>query len=219
MIAILKRWTFETVADLQHQLGDIPAARIRLKPLPGTATEKDVLAIHAKEKRICELVDGTLVEKPMGMPESLLAAAIIESLRAFVRPRRLGLVAGEGGMMRLSSGLVRVPDVSFVSWDRLPGRRFPRQPIPNLAPNLAVEVLSESNTPAEMKRKRREYFKAGVMLIWIVDPKTRTVAVYTSVRKPTILKESQTLDGGDVLPGFALPLRELFGELDEEAPD
>jgi Uma2 family endonuclease len=57
------------------------------------------------------------------------------------------------------------------------------------------------------------------MLIWIVDPKTRTVAVYTSVRKPTILKESQTLDGGDVLPGFALPLRELFGELDEEAPD
>jgi Uma2 family endonuclease len=79
-------------------------------------------------------------------------------------------------------------------------------------------VLSESNTPAEIKRKRREYFKAGTSLMWVVDPKVRTVTVWTSVKKSQVLTESDTLDGGSVLPGFKLPLKELFSVLDREAP-
>jgi Uma2 family endonuclease len=208
--------TYTTVADLLEQLGDIPPQRIRLRPLPGTATEQDVLAIGDREDRLCELVDGVLVEKAMGFRESLLACALIGLVGNFVAPRNLGLVSGEAGTMRLFPGLVRIPDVAFVSWDRLPERRVPAAPIPDLVPDLAVEVLSESNTAAEMARKRREYFAAGVRLVWQVDPASRMVMVYTNVEESTELDEKQTLDGGLVLPGFALPLRELFAELDRQ---
>jgi Uma2 family endonuclease len=219
MSATLESIEFETFADLLHRLGDISAARVWLRPAPGTATQKDVLAIHAKTGRLCELVDGTLVEKAMGMRESLLAVYIGALLHGFVRPRKLGLVAGEAGMMKIAAGLVRIPDVSFIAWDRIPGRKVPKEPIPKLVPNLAVEVLSKTNTPAEMKRKRREYFKAGVELMWIVDPEARTVTVYTSPRNPKTLTEAQTLDGGTVLPGFKLPLRDLFAELDVQGDE
>jgi Uma2 family endonuclease len=155
----------------------------------------------------------------MGFRESLLAGALIEVLRDFVKPRRLGVVTGEAGMVRLASGLVRIPDVAFVSWERLPGRRIPREPIPNLSPDLIVEVLSVSNTSEEMARKRQEYFAAGVRLVWIVDPEARTLAVYTEPAQSTVLQEDQTLEGGLVLPGFTLPLRALFAELDIQEND
>jgi Uma2 family endonuclease len=111
---------------------------------------------------------------------------------------------------------VRIPDVAFVSWERLPGRRIPSEPIPDLAPDLAVEVLSPGNTPGEMARKRQEYFAAGVQLVWIVDPVARTVAVYTAPEQSTVLQAAQTLAGEPVLPGFTLPLRRLFAALDIE---
>jgi Uma2 family endonuclease len=206
----------ETLADLLVQLGGIAPARVRFRPLPGTATEKDVLDMQGREGRLCELVDGVLVEKGMGFLESYLAGALIEILRGFVKPRHLGLVTAPDGMVRLAPGLVRIPDVAFVSWARLPGRRVPREPIPDLSPDLAVEVLSESNTADEMARKRREYFAAGVRLVWQVAPLTRTVEVYTAPEQVTVLHEEDTLEGGAVLPGFALPLREFFAELDQQ---
>lgn len=208
-----------TLADMLERLGNVPTSRIRFQPYPGTATEGDVLAIQAKEDRLCELIDGVLVEKAMGFGESLLAVYLASLLHGFVRPRKLGLVAGPDGMMRLSSGLVRIPDVSFVSWKDIPGGKVPKEPIPRLAPTLAVEVLSDSNTPEEIKRKRREFFKAGTKLMWVVDPKTRVVTVWTSVRKSFELTEADTLDGGAVLPGFKLALCDLFAELDEESPE
>jgi Uma2 family endonuclease len=206
-----------TVDDLLHELGDVPPSRVRLHPFPGQATVQDVIDVHAHEKRLCELVDGTLVEKPMGLKESLIAGALISFLRAFVVPRNLGLVSGEAGMMRLFAGLVRIPDVAFISWSRVPGGKVPTEPVPQLAPDLAVEVLSPSNTPQEMERKRREYFGAGVRRVWIIDIDVRTVDVYTAPEGPVTISESQTLDGGEVLPGFVLPLRELFSELDRYA--
>ena len=206
----------ETLADLLAQLGGIAPARVRFRPLPGTATEKDVLDMQAHEGRLCELVDGVLVEKGMGFLESYLAGALIEILRGFVKPRHLGLVTAPDGMVRLAPGLVRIPDVAFVSWARLPSRRVPREPIPDLAPDLAVEVLSESNTADEMARKRREYFAAGVRLVWQVAPLARTVEVYTAPEQVMLLREEDTLEGGEVLPGFALPLRECFAELDQQ---
>ena len=208
--------TIETLSDLLEQLGDVTPERVRFRPAPGTATERDVLEAHGREGRLCELVDGVLVEKGMGFLESLLAGALIESIRSFIRPLNLGLVTGEAGMMRLAPGLVRIPDVAFISWERLPGRRVPAEPIPDLAPDLAVEVLSESNTEGEMARKRHEYFGAGVQLVWIVDPTSRTVAVYNTPDQSTVLQETQTLEGGTVLPGFALPLQDLFAELDQQ---
>jgi Uma2 family endonuclease len=195
------------LADLLDSLGGIPLERIRMQPPPGTATEDDVVAVYAKEKRLCELVDGVLVEKPMGFDESRLAIELGYLLVEFLRQHDLGTVAGEAGMMRLMSGLVRIPDVSFVRWEHLPEKYGP---IPPIAPDLAIEVLSESNTPKEMERKLREYFESGTQLVWYFDLKARTVTVYTSPDQFTVLDESQTLDGGDVLPGLVLSLRELF---------
>jgi Uma2 family endonuclease len=206
----------ETLADLLEQLGGIAPERVRFHPLPGTATEKDVLEIRARTGLLCELVYGVLVEKGMGFRESLLAGVLLTCLSNFVRPRNLGLVTGESGMMRLAAGLVRIPDVAFISWERLPNRRVPSEPIPGLAPDLAVEVLSASNTRREMARKRQEYFAAGVRLVWLVEPVARTVEVYTTPEQFTLLHEEDTLDGGAVLPGFVLPVREVFAELDRQ---
>jgi Uma2 family endonuclease len=205
-----------TLSDLLEDLGGISPDRVRLTPTPGTATENDLLEIGAKENRLFELVDGALVEKAMGFWESMLAGAILAALRAFVLPRKLGVVVGADGLMRLFPhlDLVRMPDVSYVSNERLPAPNAPRRPVPQLAPDLAVEVLSEGNTVREMRRKRREYFAAGVRLVWIVDPKARTVDVYTKPQNPVTLEEDELLDGGAVLPGFTLDLTALFAELD-----
>lgn len=208
--------TLETIADLLESLGDVPAFRVRLYPYPGTATEQDVLDYQAKDDRLYELIDGTLVEKAVGFRESLLAAALIEWLRAFVRPRKLGVVAAPDATLKLRPQLVRLPDVCFVSVQQLPGGRVPEQPMPELYPDLAIEVLSKSNTPAEMARKRQEFFTAGTKLVWMVDPVRRTVAVYTSPDEATVLQEADILDGGEVLPGFQLPLRQLFAELEPQ---
>jgi Uma2 family endonuclease len=118
-------------------------------------------------------------------------------------------------MLRLSPGLVRIPDLSFISRARLASYRSARDPILPLAPDLAIEVLSAGNTSREMARKIREFFASGCRLVWLVDPRNRTVAVYTSPSDPEVLTEKQTLTGGEVLPGFRLPLRKLFGLLDE----
>jgi len=208
----------DNVGELLARLGDIPPHRVLLRPAPGTATEADVVAMDDHHDRLCELVDGTLVEKGMGLRESLLAIMLAEVLNAFVRPRNLGLVSGEAGMMRILPGLVRIPDVAYVSWARVAGGRVPAPPGPPIAPDLAVEVLSESNTPREMARKRQEYFAAGGALVWEVNPQTRTVSVYSAPDRFVTLREADALDGGDVLPGFSLRLSELFAELDRQAP-
>lgn len=203
----------QTLADLLEQLGDISPRRVMLRPAPGTATEQDVIDIRARDKRLCELIDGVLVEKAMGFTESTLAALLTYFLVGFVREHDLGIVASADGMLRLAPGLVRIPDVSFVSWDRLPGRRIPPEPIPALVPDLAVEVLSKSNTAREMTRKLDDYFAAGVRLVWYIDPKRRTVEVYTAPDQMTVLEEHEPLTGGTVLPGFTLPLSDLFLQL------
>lgn len=203
-----------TLADLQERLGGVPPERIRFRPYMGTATVKDVLDVRRLEGKLCELVEGVLVEKAVGYTESILAIYLGRLLHAFVSDRNLGHVSGPDGTMEMMADLVRIPDLAFTSWDRLPGRRRPDSPVPNLAPNLAVEVLSRSNTPGEMAAKRRDYFTAGVELVWEVDPVKRTVAVYTSPNDHTTLGTADTLDGGAVLRGFTLPLRDLFADMD-----
>ncbi len=206
-----------TVADLLHHLGDIPPERIRAVPPPGTATEQDALEAESRTGRICELIDGVLVEKTVGYYESALAVIVARILGDFVEQHRLGIVAGEAGPLKILPRQVRIPDVSFIAWDRFPGRRLPKEPIPAIAPDLAVEVLSKGNTPGEMQRKLRDYFQAGVRLVWYLDPQARTVSAYTSVEQCVVIGADQVLDGGDVLPGFQLSLAELFARAENPA--
>lgn len=202
---------FDNAADWLRALGDVPLDRIVFDPWPGTASEEDLLRYVERDKRLCELIEGTLVEKPVGYLESYVASILLMRLNAFVLSRGLGAVTGEAGLMRLAGGRVRMPDVAFVSSGRLPGGQVPTDPVPSLAPDLAAEVLSESNTPAEMEQKLREYFASGTRLVWFVDPRARTVAVYDAPAAPTrVLGEADALDGMDVVPGFVLPVADLF---------
>jgi len=200
----------KTLAELRQRLGGIPLERIWFHPAPGTATEKDVIEAEARGNRLCELVDGTLVEKAIGFEESRLAIELSYRVKSYLDQHDLGICVGADGMMRIAPGLVRIPDLSSIAWDRLPGRESPREPIPDLAPDLAVEVLSEGNTKPEMARKVREYFDAGVILVWLIDPRKRTARVFSTVEKSALVRANQALDGGAVLPGFVVPLSDLL---------
>jgi Uma2 family endonuclease len=208
----------QTLADLLESLGGIRASRVRFQPLPGTATERDVIAAHDRENRLCELVDGTLVEKVMGFDESRFAALLIGYLFNYLERHDLGAFVGADGMMKLFPGLVRIPDAAFISWGRYPKRKQRRGEIPRVVPDLVVEVLSAGNTLKELRRKLDDYFRAGVRLVWYVDPKKRTVRVYTAPDQSVLLREDQTLDGGDVLPGFSLSIRAWFASAERTAP-
>ena len=199
---------FDNGAEWLAALGGVPLERIIFDPWPGTATEADLLQLVDRDKRLCELVDGTLVEKPVGYWEGLIATNLSTALNIFVLARNLGGVTGADATMRMKSGRVRLPDVGFTSLARMPKTR---EPIPTLSPDLAVEVLSESNTKDEIDQKLREYFQSGTRLAWIIDPAPRSVAVYREPGEPAaLIDESGTLDGEQVLPGFTLPVAELF---------
>jgi Uma2 family endonuclease len=199
-----------TLADLRKRLGNIPLDRIRFQPPPGTATEKDVIEVERRENRSCELVDGTLVEKALGTKEGYLAWELGGLLKIYLVQNDIGVGLSADSMMRIAPSLVRIPDLSFVSWDKLPDRMLPEEPVAGLVPDLAVEILSEGNTPAEMKRKVGEYFDAGVRLVWLIDPKKRAARIYTAPHRSIAIREDQSLDGGDVLPGFTVSLAGLL---------
>jgi Uma2 family endonuclease len=210
----------ENVRDLIAHLGGIPPERIRMHPLPGTATEKDLLRLVERDKILCELIDGVLVEKVMGAREGGVGGVILAHIEMYLLQNDVGATFGADSTMRLLGKQVRLPDVLFVRWEKLPDRCYPDEPIPDLAPDLAVEVLSEGNTPGEMERKRREYFLAGTSLVWLVDPKTRGVTVFTptNAEEGTTLSEADALDGGDVLPGFRLPVATVFRRVRRTEP-
>lgn len=202
----------QTLADLLKRLGGIPASRVRLHPPPGTATEEDAIRNNESLFRtaICELVDGTLVEKAMGWEESAIAMLIGRLIGNFAEPLNLGIVLGSDGMLRLVPGLMRTPDVSFVARGRLKRYKRGGERYPSLGADLAVEVVSKSNTRAEIARELVEYFAAGTRLAWVVDPKKEKVRVHRAPESFVLLGVDDVLDGGDVLPGLRIPVRRLF---------
>jgi Uma2 family endonuclease len=199
-----------TAADMQQRLGGVPLERILMVPPPGTATVEDVERVRRQTGRICELVDGILVEKPVGYYGSRIAVVLGHMIEGYLDTHDLGMTLGEAGTLEILSDIVRAADVAYIGWDRIPGEELPEEPVPDLVPDLAVEVLSKSHTPREMERKLREYFEAGVRLVWFIDPKAQTALVYTAPDQCSPVEQDGTLSGGDVLPGFEVPLKEVF---------
>jgi Uma2 family endonuclease len=204
---------FDNLAEFLEQLGDIPPRRICYDPLPGTASKRDLLRRCAQNGKRYELVNHTLVERPMGSPEAYLAARLIGQFEMFLSSHDLGFLYAPDSLIEILPDQVRGPDVCFVSWTKRPERTVPTEPISDLIPDLVVEILSPSNTTREMRLKVREYFESGVRLVWIIDPAKRSAEILTAPDAKTSLAESGTLDGGDVLPGFRLPLAKLFERL------
>ena len=197
-----------TVAELVHQLGDIPLDRILVNPPLGSATEQDLLNCELN----CELVDGILVVKAMGYQESALAAFLIQWINNYLDRNPIGLCAAGDGPCALLPGLTRLPDVSFIIRERLaqakdltfaPG-----------APDLCIDVLSKSNTRREISRKIKEYFQHGARLVWVFDVRKQLAEIYLQAADPTVVKPTDVIDGRDVLPGFQFVLNDLFAAVE-----
>ena len=206
-----------TLEDVREDLGDLPAARVRVTPPPGRATVEDWEAARA-DGELVELVDGTLVDKAMSFEASIVGLTIGRIIGNWLAVHRIGVASGADGFYRMLRGNRRGPDVGVLRLDRLPDGRAPRGAAAPVSPDLAVEVLSPDNTRGEMRNKRAEYFAGGSRLVWIVDVVHRSVAVYTSGERFTLLGEDDTIDGGDVLPGFETKVVAFFEDLDGEVP-
>lgn len=163
-----------------------------------------------------EIVDGEIVEKDMGAYEILIANLIFEHLAPFVRANKLGCATHEMVFYLKSVDQHCRPDLAFVSAERWPvtkGR--PKTPAWEIVPDLACEVVSPSNTMDEVVAKVREYFTAGVRLVLVVLPDDEQVYVYDSPESITVVPKSGTLTAEPVVPGFRLPLAELFDDQSE----
>lgn len=161
----------------------------------------------------CELIDGVLIEMPPttmehGRSEGKASALLINH----VAPWGLGevLTGNPGFILRRNPDTVRAPDVAFIRAGRFPAGRLPRRGFAEIAPDLVVEVISPSDTPAEVQAKVRDWIEAWVRIVWVMYPEQRTVHVIRSLQERLILDESAVLDGGDVVPGFSCRVAELF---------
>ncbi|HEX2209839.1 MAG TPA: Uma2 family endonuclease [Longimicrobium sp.] len=175
-----------------------------------TVTADELLAMPEDGIRR-ELVEGEVREmSPAGERHADAAQNINRSLDAHVYSRRLGRVRPEYGyVLESEPDTVRAPHVSFVRADRLSADG----PVPGYyrgAPDLAIEVVSPNDRYSEVRAKVREYLSAGTPMVVVVDPEDRTVAVYRPGRDPRDLTEEDVLDGEDVVPGWKLPVRDIF---------
>ena len=148
-----------------------------------------------------------------GREASEIAGDIFALIRPFVRSEKLGMLTTADGAYYLTRNpdTVVVPDVAFVRWDRLPGLTRPKGYIP-VPLDLAVEVVSPSDTQRDVTAKMELYRRAGVPLVWWVYPAPRTVIVFRAGHQVAELREGDELDGGEVLPGFRLTVAEIFAE-------
>jgi Uma2 family endonuclease len=162
----------------------------------------------------CELIDGRIVRmSPSNYEHGGIEVNLAVLLKAFVRQRKLGRVlAGDVGIYtQRNPDRVRGADVAFVGRETY-SRRTRRLAFLDVAPELMVEVLSPEDRAMDVTQKLREYFEIGVRLVWLVDPKARVVSAYRSLPEIRELKEGDRLTGDDVLPGFDVPVAEVFEE-------
>jgi Uma2 family endonuclease len=161
-----------------------------------------------------EVVDGKVVEKaPMGAYESWLTRALFKILDAAVEERGLGLVVFEMMFsLRPAVARDRRPDLAFVSAERWPiGKAVPHEAAWSVVPDLAIEVVSPSNSMTEVMTKVNEYFAAGVRRVWVIYPDQCIVYDYASPTSISVRTAADDLEGGDLVPGFRLGLAGFFG--------
>jgi Uma2 family endonuclease len=161
-----------------------------------------------------ELIEGVIVE--MSRPSWLhgvVTGEIYLYMRLFVKEHALGYVSVEAGYILLTSSegkaTVVGPDVAFVRLERAPNG-LPKSGFAPFPPDLAVEIISPNDTVYEINEKIALYLRAGTRLVWVVDPSSSRVTVHQPNQVPVIYDTTGILDGGDVLPGFQLPVRDIF---------
>ena len=191
------------------------ATALRIEP---EVDEHEEVEPSAIEVEAYEVVNGQPFERPeMGAYPEELASILHEYLGPYVRRENLGRSIVETKFQTTSHNQRR-PDLAFISFAQWPkGRRAPNAAAWDLVPDLAVEVISKTDVAWDVLAKVKEYFDAGVKAVWLIYPHLETIHVYTSFTRINVLTRLDTLDGGDVVPGFRLPLADLFeGEAEPE---
>ena len=172
----------------------------------------DDLLVLPDDRRRHELVAGFLLsEPPASFRHGKIAATVFALLAEYVEREDLGLVVSTetGFLLARDPDTVRAPDVAFVSRSAIERAGAFEGFFPG-PPDLAVEVLSPSERPDDVHAKVGDYLAAGARLVWVIDPARWQVRVHQSLLRPAILDEEAALDGCEVLPGFAVPVRRLF---------
>lgn len=174
-------------------------------------TAEDLLHMPQESIR-SDLMRGELIRMtPAGARHGQIAGNFLIKLGAYVADNRMGRVfaAETGFILSRDPDTVRGPDVAFVSRERIPPEGVPEGFWP-MSPDLAIEVVSPGDTAADVEAKVYDYLDAGTSLVWVANPKTQRVTEYRSLSDIRVLTINDTLDGADVIPGFSLPLKELF---------
>jgi len=176
-------------------------------------TAKELFTMPQDDQKT-ELIKGEFNKMPpTGGRHGIIASRLDRYIGTFVEEHSLGHVcaAETGFILSKDSDTVRAPDVSFISKDKIPVDGVPEE-YWELAPDLAVEVLSPSDRASKVLEKVAEYLEAGTKMVWIVDPNTKTVTIYRSFEDIQILTEEDEVDGSDIVPGFQYPLSRIFRE-------
>ena len=173
-------------------------------------TAAELLAMPRGYGNDYELIRGVLVEKPFADHQcGAVIATLGTVLNLFVGPQNYGAVrcGNPGYQLEINPDTVRSTDVAWIA----PGRVPPgTQGYPNLAPDLAVEIKSPRNSNPEMRRKAEMWLSFGTRQVWVADPDHTTITRYAPGAAPVVLGEDDTIDGGDLLPGFTAPVWSLF---------
>lgn len=163
-----------------------------------------------RDGRKYELLGGALTMSPTGFRHGYIALRLASTLMAFALKRRVGAVVDSSTGFRMKNGDCLSPDVSFVRKERLKRLKQASVKFFQGAPDLAVEVVSPGESHRKLKQKLSQYFANGTSMVWVVNPKDRTVSVHVSPQNSSILREGQQLEGGSLLPGFSFSIQDLF---------
>jgi len=158
-----------------------------------------------------ELIRGELiVMTPASGDHGRIAMKLAFALELHARARQLGdvLAAETGFLLSRNPDTVRAPDAAFISKGRIPADGLPRF-VP-FAPDIAVEVLSPGDAQVEVEEKTEQWLQAGTAMVWVVNPRGRTITIHRKGRDPRVLRQNDTLDGEDICPGFSLRVAEIF---------
>lgn len=171
------------------------------------------------QRRWFELWNGVLVEMPSPSPlHGFIVAALLHRLMGYLDSHPIGYAVGDSNDFALATGVIFKPDAAFISKKRLP--QLPQRY--ELAPDLAVEVVSPSNTPGELADKVETYLRYGTLLVWVIYPKEKTIRIYRPGEGDQITMQkvglNDMLTGGEVLPDLTIPVRQIFPNLAEGTP-
>jgi Uma2 family endonuclease len=177
-------------------------------------TDAEFMALNRDGHRY-EIVNGELIDMGnSGAKHGYVAVILSAALFNCVSTPKLGAIFDSSTAFKMKSGNKRSPDVSFMAKERLQGLDELPDGFLEGAPDLAVEILSLSNTVAEIHDKLVEYFENGARLVWVIHPKEQYVLVYRSSQEPDrLLKSTYSLDGEEIVPGFTFPIAEFFHKL------